>query len=44
MDILLTNHRLPSVYSESVPRSTSKASPYNYAEKYQRCRCSATTI
>ena len=28
-----TNGKLPSIHSESVPRSWSKASTYNYAEK-----------
>ena len=34
MDILFTNHKSPSIHSESVPRtSRSKASTYSYAEK-----------
>ena len=33
MGILFTNRKLPSVHSKSVPRSSSKASPYRYDEK-----------
>ena len=31
--ILFTNRELPSIHSESVPRSRPKASLYSYAEK-----------
>ena len=34
MDILFTDRKLPSIHSESVPRSRSKASTYSY-EKNQ---------
>ena len=30
--ILFSNHKLPSIYSESVPRSRSIASTYSYAK------------
>ena len=33
MGILFTHHKLLSIHSESAPRSGSKASTYNYAEK-----------
>ena len=33
MGILFTNHKLPTIQSESVPRSRSKASTYSYAKK-----------
>ena len=33
MDMLFTNRKLPSIHSESVPRSGSKARTYNYAGK-----------
>ena len=33
MDILLTNHKLRSIHSESAPKSRSKASTYRYVEK-----------
>ena len=33
MGMLFTNHKLPSVHSESVPRSRSKANAFTYAEK-----------
>ena len=33
MGILFTNGKLPSIHSESVTGSRSKASTYNYAEK-----------
>ena len=32
MCLLFTNRKLPSIHSESVPRSTSKTSTYSYAE------------
>ena len=31
--ILFTNHKLPSIHSESLPRSRSKASTDSYAKK-----------
>ena len=34
MSILFTNKKLPSLHSESIPRSRSKASTYSYAEKF----------
>ena len=33
MGILFTNRKLPSIHSESVPRSRSKVSTYSYGEK-----------
>ena len=33
MGFLLTNHKLPSIHSESVPRGRPKARTYSYAEK-----------
>ena len=33
MDILITNRKLPSIHSESVLWSRSKASTYSYSEK-----------
>ena len=33
MGILFTNGKLPSIHSESVPRSRAKAVTYRYAEK-----------
>ena len=38
MGIFFTNRKLPSIHSESVPRSRSKASTYSYAEKKNTCR------
>ena len=40
MGILFTNRKLPTIQSESVPRSRSKASTYGHTEKnyqYQNC-------
>ena len=34
-DILFTNRKLPTIHSESVSISRSKASTYNYAEKLE---------
>ena len=33
MDVIFTNGKLPSIRSESVPRSRSKTGTYSYAEK-----------
>ena len=33
--ILFTNRKLPSIHSESVPRSSSKGCTYSYAKKTQ---------
>ena len=36
MGILFTNHKLPSIHSESAQRNRSKANTYSYAEKICR--------
>ena len=33
IDILFTNRKLPTIHSESAPRSSSKASTYSFADK-----------
>ena len=42
MDILFTNRKLPTIQSESVSRSSSKASTYSCVEKIQNFRLSNT--
>ena len=53
MDILFTNRKLPSIHSESVPRSRQNASTYRYRynerkklliDKFHRLRLSDVTL
>ena len=37
MAIHITNHKLPTIHSESVPRSRSKVRTYSYMDKKKLC-------